>query len=318
VRRLVPPKAEFKDLGLRSAIPQRSSIPLGAAKRFQMRRIGVFKKHIVINTYAYEFSHPKIEMNNLRKANLSPLARTTPFWQAVRVLFLDGLDVGKISYGLSGRDLSIAIQKFPLAENPYEARATGGYTVTSLYSGNFGMSTEQYQLTEFLKESRQVSGHFIYKKDVETIPASQAFNPEVDQSLIERRPPKRLKTQNPYLVKSFETIISGEDPRYEEGDTPREVDLSEINALLEIQLFGEPNLSNAHHLSVLDNWEDPEEFLFPQGVEDESPQEQVEPDLLDSLYDLVNSDIDDELITSPHHRPVSPSDTPTGGLAWVL
>ncbi|WWB00173.1 putative RNA dependent RNA polymerase [Hortiboletus rubellus ormycovirus 1] len=199
VYRLETPKSEFVSNMARSPFPTKERIPRGVAKRFSRKRLNVFKKGEVVNTFLYEYSSPRIEMNNTKKPVLTELARVTPFWLSVRELVLNYVDTGTISYCLPEHDLRRALERFPLAVNPFEARSTGGYKILTHWHGDFGPTPEMASLTDLLIDcERDKVGSFIYRKDASSIPPSFLWKEEnKDVEPIWRKHSRR--TENPFI-----------------------------------------------------------------------------------------------------------------------
>jgi len=293
VNQLVPPKANFTSSMVRSVFPTREvTIPRRICKAFSIKRQKAFRSNRIINDYQYEYSNPRIEMNNKIKPNLDAVARATPFWMAARQLILNNVDSGKIPCGLKDDwDLRQSISKFPLAENPFEARATGGYTVQSVYKGNFGTTTEHFELYQCLRDSIQAGeGHFVYRKD-SVLPASSQWD-DWNPRLPLEHPVFKRKSINPYLAKSLsETLIGTSFP-----DTDLSSELSELAKRIKAQVLELDTVQ----ANVSEDWELPQHEDFVEVEEGSLADE------LGEFYDYLEPD--DALDYAPHSRGVSPVD----------
>jgi len=314
VYKIKPPTDDFESSMTRSIFPTKTSIPRGMAKQFSIKRSKVYKKDIIMNTFLYDFSNPKVRLNETKDPRLTALARKTPFWLAVRELVLNGVDVGKISYGLKPHDLDRAIEKFPLAENPFEARATGGYTIQSFYTGYFGPTPEQSNLVDMLKQAyNDRIGSYIFRVDA-PIDSSAYWSTE----WVDKLPPDKYiiknRMQNPYVRQfasnAVDFLIDSELPKLDS-------DYTDLLVALKSQLYkkrGDETDPESLSPNLLDAWEVFEETLPEEDFTKEDGDVLFTEDYSDLLCDEYHEEVSDE-----EYRPRSPdliADEPT--LTWNI
>jgi hypothetical protein len=168
---IVTPKISQFTSQQTDAYPSKNVLSKGEAKRVSLKRRKAFKKGTVINTFWYEYANPKIRMHKTQRPVLPLAARATPTWQAIRELILNAKASSKLTKGLSDSEMIRAINQYPLAEDPLEAKATGGYSIESLYTGTFGISTENAAVVSSLIEAnKEETELFLYKKGLDKYP----------------------------------------------------------------------------------------------------------------------------------------------------
>jgi hypothetical protein len=198
------PKEGFTSEMVKSLHPTRNPIPAKAAKEFQLKRLNAYKKtKNVPNSYSIDRIKPRIELNRDKEIRMSAYARQTPFWQAIRLLYIDGVDTGTITSGLSLRDARNALTSHNLATNPFEAKASGGYKVISRDYIPAGPAQELVELVDFLEEANEYEGVCTFRKDTFQIPPVDSITSGVPEEAINRSIFALKKDKNPYLQSSL-------------------------------------------------------------------------------------------------------------------
>jgi len=219
VLRLVAPKVNIEAVHMLTPFAHRAPpVDRKIAKKFHKKRFHAYRANVLHWSPYYESTHPTFRMNRLKKPVLPDAARGTPWWLAVRSLLLNDIDIGRITYGITDPSaLASAMAKYSLTENPWEARVTGGITVTSRHPEKFGVRTEHLEIARaILASKRNEFGLTIFRKD-KSLPAYAAWDTQIDETYFEHLFNKKLKNQNPYLIRNFEETLTnqnlfGEEP----------------------------------------------------------------------------------------------------------
>jgi hypothetical protein len=284
VLRLKPPKLHFTSTMTRFGFAYKASLPISICKAFSKARASAYKSREVVNTLDYQYSNPVYKLNRTRKAKIPIAARVTPTWKALRELLIFNKDIGKISFNLPDHLLYKAINQYPFAEDPLEAKATGGLTVQSLYVGTFGMTSENAELVDVLLASDRLNDSFyVYRKDLPRYPPSAFWDGVLP---VSDNPTTKIISNNPYLVgRVFE------DPAVKTATDTQDLSLRDnlISQLTNLEEI------TADVFASVDNWDSffpkETEYPFDPGGED---------DTLEDFYDLLEDD--------PTYRPHSPSE----------
>jgi hypothetical protein len=287
VLRYRPPKLQFNSTMTRFGFAYKASLPISICKAFSRKRAKAYKERYSINTILYEYSSPKYKMNKTRIPKLSPSARATPSWMALRELLIHSRDIGKISYSLTDAHIERAISQYPFVEDPLEAKATGGITILSNFIGTFGTTTENYELSQvILNSDRLGDSSYIYRKDLNRFPPSSFW----DGNLPVCDNPTRIVTQNPYLLDKVSSSFLGQT--LDQGDSQlRESLLEQIKDISAL---------STECFATVDNWE-----VF--DINTTHPPDLSDNDSLLDLYDTLDDSLE--------YRPSSPIQG-EGELIW--
>jgi len=302
VRKIPKPKATFETYVHRGAFPTKRGIPLSASKDYSRKRANAYKRCSIQNTYFEEFFNPVVELKD-EPLHLSKIARMTPFWQACRLLVIDGIDTGTVTSELSSQECIRALGQYPFAEDPFKVKATGGYSIKSLYYMTAGTTPEQQQLLDIVSDSEKAYGSYVWARHKKDIPLSFSWDYGVKQDRVRqvvRDLPNRISV--PDIIRKPLAV-----PKY-----GQEIDNSQLLNLITAQLSEE--VDESYLPTNLDSW-GKEETLFSEGeVQMEIPPEEDDVDV--DFFFEPDIDMTDE----PEHRPQSPGleDLTSEPSEWVL
>jgi hypothetical protein len=215
------------------SVPFGHSPKRGEAHDFQRKRERAFKKP-AFDVDLYHYVEPIIVPNKSRKPQMSKLARAMPLWADVRTLVYDGYTTGKVVSGLQGEELMVAPYRQKYARDPFESRATGGYSIVTQHRCDFGASLENMLIADIASESRVICENYITKREVLSVSVQE----HLDEGL--RALPARNQTQNPYQNEDIldflrRTLLEGsghgDATEDEESDLPLET-AEQLNLLL--------------------------------------------------------------------------------------
>jgi hypothetical protein len=231
---LEPPKHSFESQMSLSIYPTRNPIPASEAKKFSIKRKKTYltTKNIP-NSYSLEAINPRIRLNNNIRPELSNEAKSTPFWQAARLLLMDGVHTGTITCGLTNEKARRALSSHSLAPNPFEAKATGGYSIETLHYHPSGPPEELVELMDCIEAAHEDQGVYTFRRDMQSVPPVDSISSGVPEDVIGRivRQPVRYNT-NPYVNRiAYEYLVNQERREHE----PVDLDLSDLKATITSQ-----------------------------------------------------------------------------------
>jgi len=92
----------------------------GDAKEFSLLRKSTYKQSRKASTFLRDYVQPKLTFNLDRKIELSPLGRVVSDYQEAKLLIHHRMTTGRFTCGLDTNQMRLAIERYPLAPNPYK------------------------------------------------------------------------------------------------------------------------------------------------------------------------------------------------------
>jgi hypothetical protein len=301
VKHLVSPKVSYDGNTLLSfpfADPPRA----GESRRFQTLRRRIYKQTIPYQDWIFDYIHPMIEYNLNRHPPLSSEARSVPEWMALRELVFNHYDVGKLSYGMKEGDIDVAPYRQRYAGNPFYARSTGGYKITTSYFAQYGETEEWREYADALLSARKQHGKYIVRHDMIAKARIEDF---WHKSLheVSEPPAKRPRVDNPYVAKASQ-LFSCDDEK-------SQVTLKLFEDLVIKSKESHPDALPAEDLAL--QWD-----YIPEISDD--LEDEVIDDVPGNIADLLDMDFDAP--DSPTYVPESPKSGPlledSDEHTWVL
>ncbi|WZH62088.1 RNA-dependent RNA polymerase [Fusarium graminearum ormycovirus 1] len=120
------------------------------SKAFSIKRKSLYRSSLPSQTAVFDYAHPIIELNKNRKPELPRIASLISDYTEMKLVVNHQMTTGKFLFGLSGNGAQKALSLCSRARNPYEAYATGGYKVSTLWRGNPLVSYEHKFLLEHM------------------------------------------------------------------------------------------------------------------------------------------------------------------------
>jgi hypothetical protein len=195
------------------------------AKAFQIRRKKLYKSNIKGNTWIQEYASPIVELNKTRKPQLGILASSVSDLVETKLIVNYGISTGKLTFGLNSDQMRSALRLNSHYRNPFEAYATGGYSVETVWRAPPAIPEEWLFLMEKAATSfdsmythrstrldvyEHIASHHQEKEHLSQIKLrrmiSDASNPEV--------PAKKQKPL--YKLISMDQVMELELPKSEE------------------------------------------------------------------------------------------------------
>jgi len=103
--------------------------PDSIAKAFSLKRKNTYNSTIEMDDSVYRYSRPRIIYNKKKVALKSSL----PGWADALYASLYNCSTGVITFGLTPEELLLAARRQVYADNPFEAKARGGYSIVTRY-----------------------------------------------------------------------------------------------------------------------------------------------------------------------------------------
>nr|USW07208.1 putative RNA-dependent RNA polymerase [Erysiphe lesion-associated ormycovirus 4] len=137
------------------------------AKQFSIKRKEVYKNSLPCSTELYYYVNPKIVLHKSKKPSIPRIASFISDAVESRLLVNYGLSTGKFTWGLSGQRMVDALKYCSRARNPFEAYATGGYQVETVWRAPVLVSWEYLELLEkLLTSTDMMHSHMVNRLDV--------------------------------------------------------------------------------------------------------------------------------------------------------
>jgi len=298
VLRLISPRVDYDFKSIVHPFAHRTlPVDRKAARHFHVKRKRAYKANVLTWTLHYDSINPTIKMNRTKRAALPNTAKDVPWWLAVRELVINNIDRGKITHGLvDNHDLTMAITRHNLAENPFEARATGGYTITSANPEKFGIKTEHLEIVRAILQARRNEiGLTVYRRDRE-LPSHAVWDEQLPKDKLEHLH-REVRHKNPYLMLDFKNELVGDLL----ADDP--------DASLDLVKHLKDQLANipSDLTSLEESWDDMYEHI-PEEDYGVTTSDADYGDLMDNLEDLY---------ADPREGLRSPSPTTDEPMIWA-
>jgi hypothetical protein len=166
----------------------------GDAKAFSLKRKTIYQQSMPARTEIVEYCNPLIVMNKTNKPSLSHIAKCVSDFVESKLVVNYGLTTGKLTYGLNLEDLCKSLRYCALARNPFEAYATGGYSVSTVWRGRSRVSSEWLELVEDLVTKLDYIGLYnISFLDSYEVVQNQPFK-YIEGNVSERAVKRKLRT----------------------------------------------------------------------------------------------------------------------------
>ncbi|WGH72997.1 MAG: putative RNA-dependent RNA polymerase [Trichoderma tomentosum ormycovirus 1] len=178
------------------------------AKQFSIKRKSVYRNSRIANTEIYEYANPTIQLTKSKKPNLPRIAGLISDETESKLIVNYGLTSGKFTFGLRGEEIFNALRFCSRARNPYEAYATGGYSVKTVWRCEPLICSEDQFMAERMTTSIDFFSQFMVDRlDVynfnyrDLFPHMQETNSAVPPPLplrpgaVDTRPQKRREEE---------------------------------------------------------------------------------------------------------------------------
>jgi hypothetical protein len=155
------------------------------AKKFSIKRKNLYREGGLKSTFLYYYVNPRIRLHKTKKPNLTRLASCVSDFTESKLVVNHGVTTGKFLYGLTGEGVMNALRFCIRARNPYEAYATGGYSVETHWRADPVIPSEHLFLAEhFLTNVTQMSKFIATRFDIPNFDVSNIF-PHLKRSLLD-------------------------------------------------------------------------------------------------------------------------------------
>jgi hypothetical protein len=161
------------------------------------------------STFMHHYIYPRIEITDKRKVHLSAEARSTPMWADRRMILFEGRSSGRLTSGLDYDGLVVAPHRQRYSNDPFNARARGGYKIVDYFRGTRGADAELQELAALIGGEYGMSSTFVLK--VGESPEARHFwaDPERFEALeVTRASLGHKYMENPYISRPPPDSIS--------------------------------------------------------------------------------------------------------------
>jgi len=146
------------------------------AKAFSISRKTTYRKSIPSNTAVFDYAHPILKLNKNRKPDLPRIAGLVSDYTEHKLIINHQMTTGKFLFGLSGNGANKALSLCSRHRNPWEAYATGGYKVETLWRSDPRASYEySFLLEHILSNVNAMNKYIIPRLDVYAFNYTQLF-----------------------------------------------------------------------------------------------------------------------------------------------
>jgi hypothetical protein len=208
----------------------------GESKEFSVRRKQTYRQTRYASSEHFEYNNPRVVLNKSKKPGMSIVQNSVSDMYDMRLIAKYGLSLGKVTYNLFGDSLFKALIQCSYASNPFEAYATGGYTILTPWRRLPTISSEMLDLVNSLYwHVDRVYHHMTKRFDMDKMDLSNLF-PGV------RKPKRQLTTTPPPEFQESRT----------EDDPDREPRGSKRLMLDKVQIVNDFNIKSSTIISGLD------------------------------------------------------------------
>jgi len=146
------------------------------AKAFSISRKKTYQKSMAANTAVFDYANPILKLNKNRKPDLPRLAGLVSDFTEHKLIVNYQMTTGKFLFGLSGNGAQKALLLCSRHRNPWEAYATGGYKVETLWRGDPRASYEySFLLEHILANVLEMNKFIVTRLDVHSFNYTQLF-----------------------------------------------------------------------------------------------------------------------------------------------
>jgi len=143
------------------------------SKHFSIKRKNVYKNSIPSSTDIRDYATPIYSLNRSKEPRLSRLAGLLSDSQESKLVVNHLMTSGKLNFGLSYDDMLLALRQCSVARNPFEAYATGGLSIDTVYRPHSIPSKEWIEFIELLATNiSYMNSNFVHRYDTRNPPIS--------------------------------------------------------------------------------------------------------------------------------------------------
>jgi len=133
------------------------------ARLFQKKRSALYKRNSMpSDTMLYDYINPILEMNMKDR----PIERSLPRWADLNLILFSNASSGAITCGLKGEEILNAVKYQHFSSDPFRARATGGYKISTAWRSERPPSQEWVEAAELLSECDDLSSMYVNRTDL--------------------------------------------------------------------------------------------------------------------------------------------------------
>jgi len=181
-------------------------------KAFSIKRKAMYKNSRPSSTEIFDYVNPKLTLNLTKKPILPKIASLISDSAESKLIINHKQSTGKFLFGLNTEGVVNALKYCSRARNPYEAYATGGYAVRTVWRGEPLVSSEQTFLSEYiLAEIDQMSKFITTRLDVQDFNFLELFPHSSSKRRLDVQLPTGGKALTNILKKPKYTKVSMSD-----------------------------------------------------------------------------------------------------------
>jgi hypothetical protein len=164
------------------------------SRAFQLKRKNLYKHSIPNDSLLYDYINPILDFNKKDR----PLPRALPRWADLSYIIFNRMTSGAISSGLKGDEIMNAVKYQHFSQDPFRARATGGYSILTQWRSDRPPSEEWLDAATALMECESLDSLRVNRTDLLQNPAlaetEMYYNDDLFSHIIIQENSKRKRS----------------------------------------------------------------------------------------------------------------------------
>jgi len=179
--------------------------PHSIGKKFQLDRMKAYKNFDPISSYTFFYSSPRIEYNDIEHSS----SKLLPEWCELQFLLLYNASSGTFTHGCPPENVKDTSIRYKFADDPFRARARGGYKILDPVFSNSPCGKEREELGEFLSQVENRQLYSISRADKE-VPLLWGSDPlYFNTNLLEKYESKSV-SRIPAWKRKYDDVVDEE------------------------------------------------------------------------------------------------------------
>jgi len=137
-------------------------VSLRDAKAFSKKRKDLYRKNPVLDSILYDYANPRLVYN--KKSHHIP--RVLPRWADMNLILYHGISSGSLTCGLSDEEVKLAVERQSLSSDPFRARATGGYSIETMWRTSRPASQEWIDIADVMSTTSKIDALRVNRADL--------------------------------------------------------------------------------------------------------------------------------------------------------
>jgi len=151
------------------------------SKLFSKKRKAIYKSNGINDSTLYDYTNPVIVYN--KKETILP--RSLPKWADFNLIVYHSMSSGSLTCGLEGEEVKNAVVRQQFSSDPFRARATGGYSIDTLWRTSRPPDQEWLDVADVLMDLDKAHSLYVRRADLHQNPMLSDDPMYVDTNLFE-------------------------------------------------------------------------------------------------------------------------------------